>query len=171
MPASRPPASGLADDHELGQTAVLRREAHHLVLDAARLRVGAEDVVELVRRVAAGFRLLDRCGAHGVVGGDPLGDLRLADVRARNDLLEVEPVVASLRRLPVEQVDEDRLRTVDRGLVARMAHVDAEAVQRARTLLADRDLVHLQAVRRLGGRTQRQRRKQDGDGRYTKPSR
>jgi hypothetical protein len=86
-------------------------------------------------------------------------------VRTRDDLGEAESLVTRLLGLAVDQVDEDRLRLIERGLVARVSHVDAEAVQDSCTLFADRDLVHLQAVRCLCRRTERQSRKQDGHGR------
>ena len=115
--------AALADHNELREAAVLRRQRGHLVLDATRLRVGAEDVVEGVRRVAARLRLLDRGGRHAVVRGEALRDLRLGHVRPRHDLIEREPVRPRGRRLLVEQVDEDRLRPVERRLVARVTEV------------------------------------------------
>ena len=84
---------GLADHHQLREPRVGEREALHLVLDAAGLRVGAEDVIERVGRVAARLRLVVRaCRRAAALGGlEPLLDLGLADVRPRRHLLSASP--------------------------------------------------------------------------------
>ena len=105
--------AGLADHDQLGQAAVFGGQRGHLVLDAAGLGVGAEHVVERVRRVAAGLGLGGRLPLARLARGDLVGDLGLGHVRAGDDLLEREALGARLARLRVDQVDEDRLRPVD----------------------------------------------------------
>jgi hypothetical protein len=151
--------AGLADHDQLGHALVGGCERGHLVLDAAGLRVGAEHVVERVRRVAAGLGLRERARA-GVRGGELLGDLRLGDVRARSDLLEAEALGARLLRLGVDQVDEDRLRPVLGPVVAGVAEVDAEVAEHGDLLVVDGGPVHLQRVREGRGRGERHRGEQ-----------
>ena len=147
--------AGLADHDELGQAAVLRGERGHLVLDAARLRVGAEDVVELVRRVAARLGLRGR--ARRAVGGrEALGDLRLGDVRAR---ARPPGAPARPRAPPPPACRAGRRRSsapVDGVACSRCGRCRRPVGERAHALLVDRHLVHLQ---RIGRRCRRRRRR------------
>ncbi len=152
--------AGLADHDQLGHALVGGGERGHLVLDAARLGVGAEHVVERVGRVAAGLGLRERARARPR-GGELLGDLRLGHVRTGDDLLEAEAGGAGLLRLRVDQVDEDRLRPLHGAVVAGLAEVDAEVAEHGDLLVVDGGPVHLQRVRGEGrGRGERHRGEQ-----------